>query len=48
MNWSPIAMWWNRITGGIRSICGRQYHALAADWLAKIRLKDHYAERRTS
>jgi len=39
-------MWWHRLTGGIQSTYGRLYRALAMDWLAKIQLKDHYAERR--
>ena len=48
MNWSPIARMWHRVTYGLKSTFGRLYRALAADWLAKISLRDHYADRRHS
>jgi hypothetical protein len=48
MNWSPMARMWHRVTYGLKSTFGRLYRALAADWLAKISLRDHYADRRHS
>jgi hypothetical protein len=32
----------------LRSLVETLYRALSGEWLAKLRLKDHYAERRPS
>jgi hypothetical protein len=48
MDWNPIARRWHRVIARFKSACDLLYRALAQDWLAKITLKDHYAERRHS
>jgi hypothetical protein len=48
MNWSPIARTWHRVADGLKLAPGRLYRALGTDWLAKMSLRNHYAERRPS
>jgi hypothetical protein len=46
MNWNPIDKPWHRLIAGLNSKYETFCRALAWDWLAKLRLKDHYAEKR--
>jgi hypothetical protein len=32
---------------GLKAACSRVYGALKGEWLAKLRLKDHYMEKRS-
>jgi hypothetical protein len=46
MNWNQITSQWLRMRELVKSTGADLYRALKEDWLAKLRLKDHYAERR--
>jgi hypothetical protein len=46
MNWNQVRGQWLRMRDLVKSTGESLYCALKADWLAKLRLKDHYAERR--
>jgi hypothetical protein len=46
MNWNPIDKKWHRVRTRLRSMVEAMYRALSGEWLAQLRLKDHYAEKR--
>ena len=46
MNWNQMKSQWPRVRAQLKSQVERLYGALKDDWLAKLRLRDHYAERR--
>jgi hypothetical protein len=48
MKWNPIDKKWHRVRTALRSMVESLYRALSWEWLAKLRLKDHYAERKPS
>jgi hypothetical protein len=45
MNWNRIERPWHRVRVGLKSTYEAVYGALSLDWLAKLRLRDHYAEK---
>ena len=45
MNWNLIERPWHRVRVGLKSTVETVYGALSLAWLAKLRLKDHYAEK---
>jgi hypothetical protein len=46
MKWNRIKSLWPRTRGQLKSTWESFYGALNVEWLAKLRLKDHYAEKR--
>jgi hypothetical protein len=47
MNWNPIDRQWHRVRARLKSTY-EILLAFAEGWLAKLKLKDHYGERRAS
>jgi hypothetical protein len=45
MIWNQLGSQWLRITALVKSKRESLYRSLKEDWLAKLRLKDHYAEK---
>jgi len=45
VNWNLIGRPWHRVRVGLKSTYETVYGALSLDWLAKLGLKDHYAEK---
>ena len=45
MSWNQMRSQWSRMRALVKMKCESLYRALNEDWLAKLRLKDHYAER---
>jgi len=46
MNWNPIDKKWHPVRTRLRSMVETLYRFLSGEWLATLRLKDHYAEKR--
>jgi len=46
VNRNPIDTKWHRVRTRLRSMVETLYRALSGEWLAKLRLKNHYAEKR--
>ena len=42
MNWHSIDRQWHRVRAGLNAQYEAFCRALAWDWLAKLRLRDHY------
>jgi hypothetical protein len=42
MKLNPIDTLWLRAMAQLKAACKWAYRALSEDWLAKLRLKDHY------
>jgi hypothetical protein len=48
MNWNAVIKQWHRAKASLKSRWDALPGALAPGWLTQLKLKDHYADRRTS